>query len=245
MELGLKNRRALVLGASQGLGKAIAKALVEEGCKVGLVSRSKARLEQTRAAIGAHHVFECDLNQPKASGKVVQEAIKQMGGVDILVTNTGGPPKGSFTQLTHEQWVEGFQGLWMSAVDAMSAAIPGMKTQKWGRVIMITSLVAKEPSIPLTISSGYRAGLTGLCKSVANEVAPFNVTVNAVLPGYTMTDRLKELGVDLEKVAQDIPAKRIGKPEELAALVAFLVSEPAAYITGQSILCDGGATKGI
>ncbi len=245
MELGISGKRALVLGASQGLGRAVAEMLVREGCKVGLVSRNRERLEVARSAIGAHAVFECDLTQPGASAKDVQEAQKIFGGLDILVTNAGGPPKGSFTQLKHEQWIEGFNGLWMSAVDAISAALPSMIQQKWGRVVMITSLTAKEPSVPLTISSGFRAGLSGLCKSIAQEVAQHQVTLNAVLPGYTMTDRLKELGVDLQKVAQEIPAKRIGRPDELASLVAFLVSEPAAYITGQSILCDGGATKGL
>jgi 3-oxoacyl-[acyl-carrier protein] reductase len=246
MELGLKGKTALVLGGSQGLGKAIAKQLIQEGCVVGLVARSLANLEKTQKEIGAHSIFAADLNEPSAGSKVVKLAKQKMGGsIDILVTNNGGPPKGAFTQLTHAQWVEGFYGLWMSAVDSISEALPTMKEKKWGRVILVTSLTAKEPTTALTVSSGYRAGLSGLCKSISTEVAPFNITVNAILPGYTMTDRLKELGIDLEKVAQDIPARRIGKPEELASLAVYLASEPAAYINGQSILCDGGATRGI
>jgi len=245
MDLGLKGKRALVMGASSGLGFAIAAELAKEGATVCLVSRSEERLKEAMAKTGAKHFVTGDTSKPGAGREIVEKAIRAMGGVDILVTNTGGPPKGSFLELTASQWQEGFQSLWMSAVEAMQAAIPGMMQNRWGRILLVTSAAAREPMAGLNISNGLRAGLLGLTKSVSNEVAGHGITVNALLPGYTRTERLKELKVPEEKITAHIPAGRLGEPEEFAAMTAFLASERAAYVSGQMIAVDGGWMKGI
>jgi 3-oxoacyl-[acyl-carrier protein] reductase len=244
MDLGLKGKRALVMGGSAGIGRAIAEALVAEGATVGICARNEARLREAASAMKATP-FTCDLSVPGAGAKLVAEAQAKLGGVDILVTNTGGPPSGKFQDITPEAWQKGFQGLWMSAVDAMRAALPTMKERRWGRVLLITSVAAKEPLDGLTVSNGLRAGLLGLAKSVSLEVAPFGVTINALLPGYTRTERLAELAVDEKTMTSKIPAGRLGTTEELAALTTFLASTHAGYVTGQMIACDGGYLRGI
>jgi 3-oxoacyl-[acyl-carrier protein] reductase len=244
MDFGLKGRRALVMGASAGLGRAIAAALVKEGATVALCSRGGDKLQATAKELGAALAVPCDLTQPGAARELVREVTAKLGGVDILVVNTGGPPAGGFEAVTDAQWQSGFQSLWLAAVDSIQEALPGMKAQGWGRIVLVTSTAAREALPNLTISNGLRAGLLGLVKSVSNEVAQHGVTINAALPGYHATDRMKDLGLTDEKVAPQIPARRLGRPEEFAALVTFLASEPASYITGQSIACDGGATRG-
>ncbi|MBI3544880.1 MAG: SDR family oxidoreductase [Deltaproteobacteria bacterium] len=245
MELGLKGKRALVMGSSTGLGRAIAEALIAEGAQVALCARNEAKLKETATAIKAAAFFAADLSKPNAGAKLVEDAIARLGGVDILVTNTGGPPAGKFLDVSADGWHAGFQGLWMSAVDAIRAALPGMQSRKWGRVLLVTSVAAKEPIAGLTVSNGLRAGLLGLTNSLSREIAGDGVTINALLPGYTKTERLAELGVSDEKIAAQIPAHRLGRPEEFAALAAFLASSQAAYITGQSIAVDGGYLHGI
>lgn len=244
MDFGLKGRRALVLGASAGLGFATASELVREGARVAICSRSEERIRAAAEAMKAERSIACDVAKPGASRALVERVGTELGGVDVLVVNTGGPPAGEFESLTAAQWQEGFQSLWLSAVDAMQAALPGMRQRKWGRIILVTSVAAREAMARLTISNGLRAGLLGLVKTVSNEVAGDGITVNAVLPGYHATERMQQLGLTDEKVAPQIPARRLGRPEELAALVAFLASEQAAYITGQSIACDGGWMRG-
>ncbi len=245
MDLGIQGKRALVLGASAGLGKAIARALVAEGVRVAVVSRDEGRIQAAAREIGAELALAQDLGKPGASSAVVKEVTAKWGGCDILVVNTGGPPKAPFSEVTSQQWQEGFQSLWMGAVDAIQAALPGMKERRWGRILLVTSVAAREPMAGLTISNGLRAGLLGLSKSLSVEVAPFGVTVNGLLPGYTDTERLRELQVPYEKISASVPAGRVGRPEEFAALAAFLASEPAAYITGQAVACDGGWLKGV
>lgn len=245
MDLGLKGKRALVLGASQGLGYAIAEELVQEGAIVTICSRSEERLAKAAKQMGAQHILAMDLNRPGAGKRAIEAAEKLMGGVDVLVTNTGGPPKGSFLTLTPEQWQEGFQSLWMGAVDAIQAAVPGMQKNRFGRILLVTSAAAKEPMAGLTISNGLRAGLLGLTKTISNEIASSGITINALLPGYTRTERLKELNIPEEKITAHIPAARLGEPREFAALATFLASDRAGYITGQAIAVDGGYLRGI
>lgn len=244
MDLGLRGRRALVLGASSGLGYAIAAQLVKEGAKVAICSRDETRIRDAAQRMGAALAVTADLTKPGTTRELVEKIVETMGGVDILVLNTGGPPKGSIEKITAEQWQEGFQSLWMSVVEGLQAALPGMKERHWGRIILVTSVAAREAMPLLTVSNGLRAGLMGLVKTVSNEVAEHGITINGVLPGYHGTERLKELGVPEDKITSAIPARRLGKPEELGALAAFLASEQAGYITGQSIVADGGWMRG-
>lgn len=232
------------MGASAGLGYAIAEQLVKEGARVAICSRDEARIREAAQRMGAELAVTADLTRPGATKELVEKVSGALGGVDILVANTGGPPKGGIETLTAEQWQEGFQSLWMSVVEGLQAALPGMKERRWGRVILVTSVAAREAMPLLTISNGLRAGLMGLVKTVSNEVAEHGVTINGVLPGYHATERLKQLGVPEDTIASQIPARRLGKPEELGALVTFLASEQAGYITGQSVVIDGGWMRG-
>jgi len=245
MELKLKGKRALVQGASQGLGRAIAEALIQEGAKVAICSRDPDRIAKAGREIGAAAAIAADLNHPGAGTTLIKMAEEHLGGLDILVTNTGGPPKGAFEELTVAQWQEGFQSLWLSATDSIRAALPGMRKRQWGRILLVTSVAGREPMNHMNVSNGLRAGLLGLTKSISNEIAKDGITINALLPGYTDTERLQELNIPKERITSQIPAGRLGKPEELAALATFLSSEPAAYITGQAIACDGGYLRSI
>jgi 3-oxoacyl-[acyl-carrier protein] reductase len=240
MDLMIAGKRALVLGASAGLGRAVAQALVQEGVRVAIVSRDAGRIEAARAAIGAECAFALDVEAPGAGRSAVDAATRLLGGIDIVVCNTGGPPKAQFADVTLDAWQHGFQGLFLGAVETMQAVLPGMRAQKWGRILLITSVAAKEPMPALTVSNALRAGLLGLTKSLSDEVACDGVTVNALLPGYTRTSRMEQLGVTDAQIAGQVPARRMGEPQEFAALAAFLASQPAAYITGQAIACDGG-----
>lgn len=244
MDLKIKGKKALVFGSSAGIGKAIAEALLKEGAEVCLNSRNETKLAQIKKEMGAHDYICSDLSRPNAGKDLVEEYLKRHGSLDILVTNTGGPAKGNFLEVSTEQWMNDFQNLWMSTVDAMKSALVPMKKQKWGRIILITSVAAKEPLASLTTSNGLRAGLSGLCKSASREFAADGITINVILPGYTNTDRLKELKLSDEFVKSVVPAGRLGKPEELGDLAAFLASDSASYITGQSISIDGGFLKG-
>ena len=245
MDLGLKGKRAIVCGASSGLGKAVARALAQEGARVAIVSRSAERLAQAQGETGAELLVQRDLDGLGAGRAVVDEVLRAWGGVDVLVTNTGGPPKGKFLEVTPAQWQQGFQSLWLSAVEAIQAALPGMIERKWGRVLLVTSVAAKEPIAGLTVSNGLRAGLLGLTKTLALEVAEHGVTVNALLPGYTKTERLVELGVTDAQIASGVPAGRLATPEEFGAFAAFIASERAGYLTAQALALDGGWLRSI
>jgi 3-oxoacyl-[acyl-carrier protein] reductase len=245
MDLKLKGKRALVLGASAGLGEAVARALAPQGARDPGCSRSQEPIRKAAQATSAQLAIALDLTKPGAGAEAVQRVVREWGGVDILVTNTGGPPKGSIETTTLQQWQEGFQSLWLSAIESIQAALPEMKKNGWGRLLLVTSAAAKEPMAGLTVSNGLRAGLLGLTKSASNEIAQFGITINALLPGYTDTERLRELQIPEDKITAQIPARRLGRPEEFAALATFLASEQAAYITGQAIACDGGYLRGI
>ena len=262
MELGLKDKAALVCGASMGIGRAIAEALAAEGADVVINSRSPDKLaavaEEIAEATGAKvTAAAADLTDPEAVAGLVKAARAALGKVDILVTNTGGPPSGPFEDHSAEVWRHAIAQNLESVVNLVREVLPEMKERGWGRVINVTSISVKQPVGGLILSNSLRAGVTGFAKTIANEAGPFGVTVNNVLPGFTSTERLAELaqavagrtGATPESVYEDwqkeVPAGRLGRPEELAALAAFLASEKAAYITGQSIAVDGGWIKGL
>ena len=244
MDLQLSGKKALVFGSSTGIGRAVAESLLAEKATVFVNSRSSDRLQKTISEIKASGGVVADLTKPTEAAKATREAIEKMNGLDILVINTGGPAKGAFADITTEQWLSDYQNLWISFVDAVKEALPVMKKQKYGRIVLVTSLAAKEPLPNLTTSNGLRSGLTGLCKSLANEVAADGITINILLPGYTNTDRLKELKLSEDKIKQMVPAGRLGDPRELADMATFLASPKAGYITGQSIAIDGGVLRG-
>jgi 3-oxoacyl-[acyl-carrier protein] reductase len=244
MDLGLRGRRALVMGASRGLGKAIAAALAAEGARVAVCARHAERIAAVAAEIGAEG-FVSDLSVPGAAAAAVAEAERRLGGLDVLVVNTGGPPATGFDGISDALWRGTFEGLWMSAVGAIRAALPGMRARRHGRILIVTSVAAKEPVPNLMLSNSLRAGLHGLVNALSKEVAPDQVTVNALMPGYQLTERLVELGVDEASSAAAIPARRIGTPADFAAVAAFLASEQANYVTGQALAVDGGVLQSI
>lgn len=245
MDFGLKGKKVFVQGSSSGLGFAIAKAYAEEGAKVAICSRDASRAKQASSKIPHSIYLAGDLDQEGMAKELIQEGISLLGGIDILVTNTGGPPAGVFSHLARDEWQKGFDRVFLSAVESILEVLPFMKKNQWGRILLNTSVSAKEPILSLTVSTALRAGLLGLMKAISQEVAKDCITVNALLPGYTQTERLQELKIPEEQLVRDIPAQRLGKPEELAALAVFLGSEQASYITGQAIANDGGWIKGI
>ena len=244
MELDLKNKKALVMGASSGIGKSIAKILAREGATVCISSRDEKKLEKTMQEINANSFIAGDLTMAGEGERIAREAIKKIGGIDIFVANTGGPRKADFLETTTEQWQTDFQSLWLSVVESLKVLLPEMKNQAHGRIIFITSVAAKEPLPGLTTSNGLRAGLAGLARSISNEYAKYGITINLVLPGYTNTERLQGLNLSEEFIKQSVPAGRMGEPDEIGELTAFLSSSKAGYITGQSISVDGGILKG-
>jgi len=244
MDFGLKNKRALVTGASRGLGKAIAGALRSEGAAVAICARNRERIEAAAKDIGAVGLTG-DLSAAGAAEQVARQAIDRLGGIDILIVNTGGPPAGTFASVTDDAWRHAFDGLWMSTVQLIRFCLPAMRERRWGRIMIVTSVSAAEPLPNLMISNALRPGLHGLINALSREVAGDGITVNVLMPGYTATERLRELGVDEAKTAAQIPAGRLGRPEEFGALAAFLASEQAAYICGQAIACDGGLLQSI
>lgn len=259
MDLGINGRVAMVAAASKGLGRAVAEALGREGCRLSICSRSTDNLDEARHTIegagGEVLAVACDVSNPADLERWVEATTATFGKVDILVTNTGGPPAARFMQLTEEQWRSGVESTLMNVVRLSRLVIPDMQSRKWGRIVNITSLVAKQPLELLTISSTLRAGLSGLTKTLSDQVAKDNILVNAVLPGHILTDRQvhlneirsKEQGISVEdyakKVEESIPMARFGRPEEIGDAVTFLCSERASYITGVSMQVDGGIIR--
>lgn len=257
MDLGLKGKVALVAASSKGLGRAVAEELAAEGAHLVMCARGESTLEQTAESIrrksGVKVVaVAADVSDPRDAARVVKAAFDQFGRVDILVTNSGGPPSGPFESFTSEMWDAATRLLLKSAVELTRAVLPGMKERQWGRILNVTSIAAKQPIEGLMLSNSIRAAVIGFARTLANEVAPFGVTVNNLLPGYTRTDRVEELAraagaktggsnTDIvSKWEKEIPMGRLGEPREFAALAAFLASERASYITGSSIAVDGG-----
>ena len=262
MNLGLNSKVALVAAASRGLGRAVAEELAAEGASVVICSRKQETIERIANEIGEARGaivvgLAADVSNPDDVTRLVQSAIERFGRVDILVTNSGGPPAGPFEAFDLAQWEAATRLLLYSSVNLARAVLPGMKERRWGRILNITSIAVKQPVDNLILSNSLRAGVTGFARTLANEVATFGITVNNIMPGYTRTERVEELakmmsekqGITpaefIERWEQEIPMRRIGDPREFAALAAFLVSERASYITGTSIPVDGGWIKAI
>ena len=262
MDLGLKGRVALVAASSKGLGRAVAEELAAEGCDLVLCARGKEALEATAASIRAASkrtvlALAADLSKAEDVSQVSAAAMKEFGRVDILVTNGGGPPAGPFESHSMEAWHAAVRQTLDSVVELTRAVLPGMKERRWGRIVNITSIAVKQPVDNLILSNSVRAAVTGFARTLANEVAPFNVTVNNVMPGYTRTDRVTSLAAknaelrgstseeQLAIFEQQIPMGRLGEPREFGAMVAFLCSERASYTTGASIPVDGGWIRGL
>ncbi len=262
MDLGLKGKVAVVAAASQGLGRAIAEELANEGARVALCSRDQGRIEAAAEDIrqktgGEVLPVVADVTKPAEVDRFVQAARERWGSVHIAVANAGGPPAKEFAAITLEDWREAVDLNLMSSVHLARAVLPQMRRQGWGRLIFLTSASVKQPIEGLLLSNSVRSAVAGLSKSLANECAAENVLVNIVCPGFLRTERLDELaatlsekkGVTPEKIFEgwtaQIPMGRIGEPRELAALVAFLASERASYITGTAIAVDGGRTRSL
>ncbi len=262
MDLGLKNKTALVAASSKGLGRACAHALSAEGAKVAICARDEKALraaadEIARATGNEVLAVPADLTHARDCERAVKETADFFGTLHVLVTNNGGPPAGYFFDFDDNAWYRAVDLTLMSVVRLIRAAVPSMRRQKWGRIINIASVSVKEPLDNLILSNALRAGVVGLARTLANQLAADGITVNNVLPGYILTDRVKSLAQTQAKAqgkspdeilagfAAPVPLGRIGRPEELAAVVAFLASEQAAYVNGASILVDGGRYKGL
>jgi 3-oxoacyl-[acyl-carrier protein] reductase len=262
MDLGLRGKVALVTGASQGLGHAIARELAAEGATVVLSARRAEVLAAAASALSSETgsrvlSHAADLSQPGAGTRLVEEAIASCGRVDILLANGGGPPSLPFEQTTPAQWDAALRQNLLSALELCRAVLPGMKERRWGRILTLTSISVKQPVDNLVLSNSVRAAVSSFARTLANEVAPFGITVNNLLPGYTKTERLQGLvaavsarrGATEAEVFGDwerqIPMGRLGEPKEFAALAAFLASERASYLTGQSVAVDGGWIKSL
>ena len=262
MDLGLKNKVALVAGGSMGLGLAVAKTLSKEGARVAICALDDPYLVQAKEEIiretgGEVIAVPADVTNAEEAKNFVRHALDHYGTLDVLVNNAGGPPSKPFFDIDDNLWEFGFRLNLLSAILMTREAVPVMKAKRWGRIINMTSISVKQPIDGLILSNTIRSGVIGFAKSLSNELAPFNITVNNVCPGYTMTERVREVsravaareGATPEAIIKrwesEIPMGRLGKPEELAGLVAFLASEIAGFITGAAIQIDGGYYKGV
>jgi 3-oxoacyl-[acyl-carrier protein] reductase len=257
MDLRLKDCRAFISGASRGLGKACARALGDEGARIFICSRDAAELKRTAADLGGAGYSAADLSRPEEVKRVVAEAIAALGGLDCLVTNAGGPPTAPFEKASDDDWNVAYQLNLMSAVRLIREALPALKASGRGRIVNLTGYGVKEPITDLVVSDSIRAGVTVMAKTIASDLAPYGITVNNIAPGPIMTDRLaeilsaraKSLGITSEeqfkRLAETIPVRRTGQPSEIGDLCAYLCSPQAGYITGQTIVVDGGINRSI
>jgi len=247
MELGIEGKVALVMGASRGLGRGIAGALAREGARVALASRSRERLEEAVAEIGSGSAFVADATDLERLARLPLEVAEELGSVDILVTNTGGPPPGGALDHGFEEWEDAYRSLVLAPRVLAGAIVPGMRGEGWGRIVNVGSTTTIEINPALNLSNAHRMATVGFFKTLAREVAGDGITVNTVATGRFATDRMAELAGSMElveEVAQnEVPVGRLGTVEEYGDLVAFLCSERAAYITGTVIPIDGGLLK--
>src|SRR5437867_4656304 len=260
MDLGLDGRAALVAAASEGIGRAVAQALAGEGCRIAICSRSKKRIdaaaEGIRRATGAEvNSAVADLTRPEAISRWVDDAARRLGRLDILVTNAGGPPAGRTDEIEDETWHDAVELTLLSVVRLCRAAVPLMRRANWGRIVNLASVSVRQPLHRMILSNTLRAGVAGFSKTLADELGPEGITVNLVCPGRVDTARIRELAavhadahkVSLEEIlkawTEELPARRLGRPEEIGDVVAFLCSERAGFITGTVVTVDGGFTK--
>jgi len=262
MDLGIKGKVALVAASSKGIGKAIAFALADEGVNLSIFSRSEDEIERTASEIRTRfdtHVLAsaADVTNTGQIDRVIEETVKTLGGIDILINNAGGPPFGFFEDFESPDWQNALELNLLSGIYLAKKVVPLMKKKNWGRIVNITSIAVKQPIDGLILSNTSRAGLIGFSKTLSNELAKDNILVNNICPGRIYTDRIKALaekraahsGIEyeeaIEEMGKDIPLQRIGTPEELAALACFLASEKASYMTGTTIQVDGGLLRGL
>jgi 3-oxoacyl-[acyl-carrier protein] reductase len=262
MNLGLKGRGVIVAASSQGIGLATAEAFAHEGAQVAMCARTVTTLNEAAARIRKETAAEVyaeplDVTDPPAVQRFVEQVAKRFGRIDVCVANAAGPPSKNFLSVTADEWRKALDMNFMSAVHLAKAVIPYMQRHRWGRIITITSVSVKLPITDLVLSNAVRTAVVGLVKSLSNEFGKDGITVNNVAPGYTATERLKELagvralaaGTSPEEVYQSwaaaTPLRRLGRPEEIADAILWLASERAAYITGQTLLADGGIYPGL
>jgi len=260
--MGIKEKVAIVAASSKGLGKAVAMGLAHEGVKVTICARGEEELQKTAQEIESETSTEvlavpCDVSKSEEIENLVTETVNKFGTVDILVNNAGGPPVGVFEEFSLEDWHKAVELNLFSTITFSKLTIPYMKKSNWGRIINMTSYTVKQPVDGLILSNTVRAGITGLTKSLSNELGPYNILVNNVSPGRIHTDRITQLAEErakrsgvtfdeaLKSMDDGIPLGRVGQPGEFANLIVFLASERASYITGDTILIDGGLSKGI
>lgn len=262
MDLGIKGKVAVVAASSRGIGKAIALGLAEEGANLSIFSRSKDEIENTASEIKSRFPVEiiasaADVTNGKEIDGVIERTADRFGKIHILINNAGGPPFGFFRDFERRDWKDALELNLLSGVYLARKAAPFMKKQNWGRIVNITSVAVKQPIDGLILSNTARAGLIGFSKTLSNELAENNILVNNICPGRIYTDRIRALaekrasqsGIEYEEAIRemenDIPLRRIGSPEELAALACFLASEKASYMTGTTIQVDGGLVRGL
>lgn len=262
MDLGLREKHAVVLASSKGLGFATAKRLAQEGANVTICSSSNANIQLALNNLhkeqleGKIHGIVADISKTKDIERLFAESEAQFGTIDILVTNSGGPKVGTFDEVSNSEWKAAFNDIFISAIGSIRRVLPAMKKQNWGSIVAITSVTVKNPIANLILSNGIRAALNSVLKTIADDVARYNITINNICPGLIHTGRVDHLfnseaqrqnrsfAEIQEEITEKIPMSRLGSPDEFASYVAFLCSEQARYITGETHAIDGGVQRG-